>query len=74
MLDATAARHRVKRIGRSLLTALTCLTRGAYRQVTTHKSKERFATDSTLGCRVLEMYPEDLCTSPDVLYAAWNWG
>ena len=52
------------------LTASASLARGEDRQVTTHKSKERSASYFTLGCRILEMYPEDLCTSLEVLYAA----
>ena len=38
--------------------------------VTTRKRTERPASDFTLGCRILELYPHHLCTDLEVLHAA----
>ena len=52
------------------LTASASLARGERRQVTTHKRRGRSASYFTLGCRILDQGPDDLCTDVGVLYAA----
>jgi hypothetical protein len=51
------------------LTAAASLARGENRQVTTHKRAQRCASYFTLGCRILETCPEDLCINLKVLHA-----
>ena len=52
------------------LTASQSIRRGKGPQVTTSKRKARPASFFTLGCRIIELYPRDLCTDLEVLYAA----
>ena len=52
------------------LTASASLARGERRQVTTHKRRGRSASYFTLGCRILDQGPDDLCIDVGVLYAA----
>jgi hypothetical protein len=52
------------------LTAAACQQRGEDPQVTTSKRKARPASYFTIGCRLLELYPDRLCTDLEVLHAA----
>jgi hypothetical protein len=52
------------------LTASACLARGEDRQVTTHKRGTRSASYFTLGCRLLDPGPDDLCIDLAALYVA----
>jgi len=50
------------------LTASASRARGERRQVTTHKRTGRSASYFTLGCRILDQGPHDLCIDVGVLY------
>jgi hypothetical protein len=52
------------------LTAMASKARGENLQVSTSKRKAPPVSYFTLGCRILEMYPEKLCTDKEMLYAA----
>jgi hypothetical protein len=52
------------------LTAVASIARGEDLQVSTSKRKAPPVSWFTLGCRIIELYPDLLCTDRGVLYAA----
>jgi hypothetical protein len=52
------------------LTAVASKARGEDLQVSTSKRKAPPVSYFTLGCRILELYPDKLCTDKGMLYAA----
>lgn len=51
------------------LTAVASIVRGEKLQVSTSKRKAPPVSYFTLGCRILELYPQKLCTDKELLYA-----